>query len=117
MAKKTFKDEINDPALAFISEQSIRNAEPDAVGGAEEVAAAPEDSDAEATELIRDGKRLRKPPEGYYIDPRYREARSARLQLLVQPSLKAKLKKKAKKEHKSINDLAHGILEKALEDI
>ena len=55
-----------------------------------------------------------KAPEGYHANPLYIENKSKRLQLLVQPSLKAKLKEKAKQEGTSVNDLVHSILEEAL---
>ena len=52
--------------------------------------------------------------EGYKLNPLYIETKSERLQLLVLPSLKAKLKEKAKQEGTSVNDLVHSILEDAL---
>lgn len=118
MARKTFKDDINNPALAFISDESIREADSD-VAADEEMATevATPDSDAEATVLVKDGRRIPK-RTGYRINPEYIETKSARLQLLVQPSLRDKLKKRARMEGKSVNDLVHGILEQALmEDI
>lgn len=119
MGKKTFKDEIDDAALSFISEESIRAAQEDDasvdVGNGTGETSASEDSDVETTQLIKGGERLpKKPPKGFYLDPRFREARSARLQLMVQPTLKARLQKRAKKEHTSVNDLAHTLLEKGL---
>ena len=50
-------------------------------------------------------------PEGYKVNPLYIETKSKRLQLLVQPSLLDKLKEKAKAEGRSVNDVAHSILE------
>ena len=98
MAKKTFKDSIN-PAMSFISQESIDKAEGEAPATAEETA-----------------KRPAKAPEGYKLNPLYIETKSERLQLLVQPSLKAKLKEKAKQEGTSVNDLVHSILEDALRE-
>jgi hypothetical protein len=57
-----------------------------------------------------------KPPVGYRMNPLYIETKSRRLQLLVQPSLHAKLKARAETESKSINDLVHSILEDALKE-
>ena len=94
MAKKTFKDSIN-PAMSFISQESIDRAEGENPATAE-------------------AKRPDKAPEGYKLNPLYIETKSERLQLLVQPSLKTKLKEKAKQEGTSVNDLVHSILEKAL---
>lgn len=98
MAKKTFKDSIN-PAMSFISQESIDRAEGETPTTEETTAKA---------------KRPAKAPEGYKLNPLYIETKSERLQLLVQPSLKAKLKEKAKQEGTSVNDLVHSILEEAL---
>ena len=96
MAKKTFKDSIN-PAMSFISQESIDRAE----------------GEAPTTEETAK-PRPAKAPEGYKLNPLYIETKSERLQLLVQPSLKAKLKKKARQEGTSVNNLVHSILEEAL---
>lgn len=53
-------------------------------------------------------------PEGYKVNPLYIEKRSKRLQLLIQPSLYDKLKKKSDREKCSVNDTIHKILEEAL---
>lgn len=99
MTKKTFKDNIN-PAMSFISQETIDKAEGD-------------------TQTVKKdaitNSRPQKAPDGYKINPLYIEVKSARLQLLVQPSLKEKLKEKAKREGRSLNDLVHTILEDALE--
>lgn len=55
-------------------------------------------------------------PEGYKIDPNLIEKKTRRLQLLLQPSLYEKLKKRAFEEGKSVNDTLHNILEKALRE-
>jgi hypothetical protein len=94
MAKKTFKDSIN-PAMSFISQESIDRAEGE-------------------TPATVEAKRPDKAPEGYKLNPLYIETKSKRLQLLVQPSLLDKLKGKAKAEGRSVNDLVHSILEEAL---
>lgn len=94
MAKKTFKDSIN-PAMNFISQESIDRAEGEipATAGA---------------------KRPDKAPEGYKLNPLYIETKSKRLQLLIQPSLHEKLKRKAQAEGTSVNDLVNSILQDAL---
>lgn len=56
---------------------------------------------------------LAKPPEGYKLNPLYLEKKSRRLQLLVQPSLFNKIKARADREEKSMNELIHFILEDA----
>ncbi len=94
MAKKTFKDSIN-PAMSFISQESIDRAEGE-------------------TPATADAKKPDKAPEGYKLNPLYVETKSKRLQLLIQPSLHEKLKKKAQAEGTSVNDLVNGILQDAL---
>ena len=54
-------------------------------------------------------------PEVYKLNPLYFEARSERLHLLIKPSLKEKIKMKAAKDGKSMNDEIHSILEAVLE--
>jgi hypothetical protein len=51
------------------------------------------------------------PPEGYKVNPLYIEKKSKRLQLLIQPSLYSKIKARADREGKSVNELIHSILE------
>lgn len=89
MGKKTFKESIN-PAMNFISQESIEEAERPA-----EVSA---------------------PPAGYKLNPLYVETKSERIQLLMQPSLKAKLKARAARDGKSLNDEIHTILAAALDN-
>ncbi len=94
MAKKTFKDSIN-PAMSFISQESIDRAEGE-------------------TPATAEAKRPGKAPEGYKLNPLYIETKSKRLQLLIQPSLHEKLKRKAQAEGTSVNDLVNSILQDAL---
>ena len=94
MAKKTFKDSIN-PAMSFISQESIDRAEGE-------------------TPATAEAKRPDKAPEGYKLNPLYIETKSKRLQLLIQPSLHEKLKRKAQTEGTSVNDLVNSILQDAL---
>jgi hypothetical protein len=51
------------------------------------------------------------PPEGYKVNPLYIEKKSKRLQLLIQPSLYSKIKARADREGRSVNELIHSILE------
>lgn len=83
--KKTFRDDMN-PTLQFITLP-------------EEETSTPSEEDA---------------PEGYKVNPLYVEKKSRRLQLLLQPSLYRKLKRRADSEGESINNLVHLILEEAL---
>lgn len=98
MQKKSFKDSIS-PAMNFISQESIDRAEGET---------------STTEEIIAKVQRPAKAPKGYKLNPLYIETKSERLQLLVQPSLKAKLKEKAKQKGTSVNDLVHRILEEAL---
>ena len=87
--RKTFKENIS-PALQFISRPE------------EEVAPPAERPEA--------------PPEGYKVNPLYIETRSKRLQLLIQPSLYARVKARAEQEGLSVNELIHSILDNATEE-
>jgi predicted DNA binding CopG/RHH family protein len=97
MSKKSFKDSISNPAMSFISQESIDKVEAE-VPAAEEVKF----------------QRPAKPPKGYKINPLYIETKSKRLQLLIQPSLHEKLKSKAQAEGISVNELINCILQDAL---
>lgn len=99
---KTFKEDLSNPALNFISEESINK-----VDGAKQEPEAERNN----TQLIANGQRIEEPPAGFKLNPYYIETKSERIQILIQPSLKAKLKKQAKKEKRSLNDLIHNILE------
>lgn len=56
-----------------------------------------------------------KPPAGYRIDYGLIEAKSRRVQLLMQPSLYDKVKEAATAQGISFNDYVHQLLEKSLE--
>lgn len=56
---------------------------------------------------------LQKPPEGFKVNPIYVEKRSRKVVLMLQPSLYDKVKKRADKENRSVNDWAISILEQA----
>jgi hypothetical protein len=62
---------------------------------------------------VEEQPKLDQPPEGYKLNPLYLEKKSRRLQLLIQPSLHSKIKARADKEGKSLNELVHSILEDA----
>lgn len=95
MAKKSFKD---NPALSFISQESIDRAERTI-----------STSEAEPLEP-------QKAPEGYKLNHLYIETKSKRLQLLIQPTLYTKLKSKAQAESISVNALINRILQEALKE-
>ncbi len=89
MSKKTFKtnlERIENPALQFIS--TIPNED---------------QTERKDRDIIT--------PEGYKVVP---EAKSKRLQLLIQPSLYKRVKKKADANGTSVNDTIHNILSRAL---
>ena len=92
-SKKSFKDNLENPAELFISKPAQTPAETEKVQGTPA-----------------------KAPEGYKPNYLYIETRSKRLQLLVQPSLLDKLRAKAKSEGRSVNDIVHTILEDALRE-
>jgi predicted HicB family RNase H-like nuclease len=95
MGKKTFKENIN-PAINFISQESINRAEEETT------------SEKETTQ------KPVKAPEGYKLNPLYIETKSKRLQLLIQPSLHEKLKARATADGTSVNDIVNTILQDAL---
>lgn len=101
-SKKTFRDTISNPAISFISQESIEKAEGEAVPDTEqEIAAAGQGGKA---------------PKGYKLNPQYVETRSHRLQVLLQPTLYEKLKNKATREETSVNDVIHTILTEAMRE-
>lgn len=54
-------------------------------------------------------------PQGYKVNHEVVETKSRRVQLLMQPSLYARLKDKAQEQGLSFNDFVHRALEKAAE--
>lgn len=52
-------------------------------------------------------------PQGYKVNPAFIETKSKRVQLLMQPSLYARLKAAATAQGLSVNDYIHRALEKA----
>lgn len=85
--KKTFN--LQNPALQFISAQTEQEEQPQQ-------------------------NRAAKVPQGYKQNPVYIEKKTRRLQLLMQPSLYNKLKKRAQNNGCSVNDTLHVILAEAL---
>lgn len=57
-----------------------------------------------------------KAPKGYKLDPRFVEVKSKRIQLLIQPSVYAKLAAQAKRERISFNELCNKLFRAACED-
>ena len=94
MAKKSFKD---NPALQFIS------------SAAEEAGTPPAPAPKKAPTTA-------KAPEGYKLNPLYVETKSKRLQLVLQPSLLAKVKERAGEQGLSVNEYVHRILEEATKE-
>lgn len=97
MAKKTFMDSMN-PAMSFISRESIDRAQA--------AQAAVEETESAKPQVLSSATHSTKPLSA--------ETKSQRLQLLIQPSLKAKLKERASSQGTSVNDLINGILWDAL---
>ncbi len=103
MTKKTFK---NNPALEFIS----------SAGAGEK-----ETITVQTTELEQEPQKITvtpikitgKIPEGYKLNPLYVETKSKRLQLVLQPSLLARVKERAKEQGLSVNEYIHRLLDEA----
>lgn len=91
MAKKSFKD---NPAMQFIS---APEAEPQ--------------TDRPTPETLP--RLTGKPPKGYKANPLYVEVKSRRVQLVLQPSLYERVKKRAEGAGLSFNEFVHQILDDA----
>ena len=105
MAKKSFKD---NPALQFISSAPEREGE--------EVTVQVTELEQQPQKLTVTPKRVAptgKAPEGYKLNPMYVETKSKRLQLVIQPSLLARVKKQAGKQGLSVNEYIHRTLDEA----
>lgn len=89
--KKTFI--TDNPALQFIS--SAGEPEQEQTGTAPEV---------------------KKAPDGYKLNPLYIEKKTARVQLVLQPSLAEKLRAYCKSSGTSLNDYVSNLIQKALEE-
>lgn len=92
--------EDNNPALAFISEESI-----EAVDGKKETAA--------PALKAPTGEKL---PKGYKLNPLYMETKTKRLQLVLQPSLFKRVKAASVAAGLSVNEYCHRVLNKATEE-
>lgn len=84
----------DNPVMNFISNTSIE--EPDT----QEPEPLPSGADEGAGEI----------PEGYRINPLFIEKKTKRVQLIMQPSLYAKLKREADEENTSFNNYIHDLL-------
>lgn len=93
MPKKDFK---NNPALSFISQETI-----------DKVDQTPE----EATSL--QAKKSTPVPKGYKLNPQYIETKSKRVQALIQPSVYKEAKKVSKKLGISMNDFINRAMKEA----
>ena len=87
--KKSFKEEINSPALRFISSANTKPDEGKSPSGQSDV------------------------PDGYILNPKYIEPKRRRCQFLLQQSLYDKLQAKAEQERISVNSLVHSLLKDA----
>jgi hypothetical protein len=95
-SKKSFRGDMN-PVMQFISQPADGPGECQKDGGAASLPAG-------------------KAPKGYKPNPLYVETKSRRVQLLVQPSMHERLKARAAKEGKSVNELANSLLESGLRE-
>lgn len=93
-AKKNFTDALN-PATMFIS------------------AAQPQQAEPEAAPASSRGLKASDAPEGYRVNPAFIETKSKRFNMLIQPSLLAKVKAKAAQQGLSTNEYIHSVLEEA----
>lgn len=100
MAKKSFEKELANPAMHFISEESIRAAEE---GGGQEQQA--QQAATPAASAL---------PEGWHLNPMYIENKSKRLHLLVTPTLFGRLKAVSERQGVSLNALANDLIEAGL---
>lgn len=55
-------------------------------------------------------------PDGYKLNPLYIEKKTARIQLVLQPSLAEKLKAYCKSSGTSVNDFVSNIIQNAIEE-
>lgn len=99
--RKSFIDEeTGNPALAFISETSIK---------------AVEDGE-ETKEQELKAPTGEKPPKGYKYNPLYIETKTKRVQLVFQPSLYEKIRAASKAAGLSFNEFCHRALSEATKE-
>jgi hypothetical protein len=106
-SKKTFKENIS-PAMQFISEAAT---EPTEQGANPSASAVSIEGGGFSSVPPPIGAAIGKPPEGYKLNPLYIETKNKRVQLLMKPSIYAKIKTMADSENRSVNDMIHLILE------
>lgn len=104
--KKSFKD---NPALQFITS---------AGNEAEQISVTLTELENEPQTLTitpqkAEREEIGKAPAGYKLNPMYIETKSKRLQLVLQPSLLARVKERAKSNGLSVNEYVHRILDEA----
>lgn len=100
--KKSFIDteKTGNPALAFISEESIKAV----------------DGEGEAREPGLKAPTGEKPPKGYKYNPMYIETKTKRVQLVLQPSLYERLRAASEAAGISLNEFCHRALDKATKE-
>ena len=104
MPKKTFK---NNPALEFISSAGAAEKKEKITVQVTELEQKPQTIKVTPTKITG------RVPEGYKLNPLYIETKSKRLQLVLQPSLLARVKERAKGQGLSVNEYIHRILDEA----
>ena len=107
-AKKSFV--AGNPALQFISEHKEETVTPAVKEPAVKEPAEPVKKKAD----IAAASRAEAVPEGFKPNPLYIEKKTRRLQMLMQPSLHAKVKEAADEAGLSVNDYIHRVLEEKL---
>lgn len=103
MPKKSFNLASNNPALQYLT--PVESPSPEVKGGRSKEAKKQEPARQEVVTKV---------PVGY--KPAYIETKSRRLQLLIQPSLYEKLKSYAQNNGLSVNEAAHSLLQRQLEN-
>jgi hypothetical protein len=107
--KKSFLEtsgakETSNPALSFISEESIKAVEEK------------ESEEKKGQAFPLKAPKEERPPKGYKINPMFIETKSKRMQLVVQPSLYESLKKASKRAGLSVNEYCHRVLSEATKE-
>ena len=105
MAKSKKSFVAGNPALQFISEHKEETVTPAVKEPTEPVKEKVDIAAASRAEAV---------PEGFKPNPLYIEKKTRRLQMLMQPSLHAKVKEAADEAGLSVNDYIHRVLEEKL---
>jgi len=112
MTKKSFK---NDPTLQFISGEKEEARE---TPQAENIEKAPKFTLAPGPEILPKTPATiqadRTPPPGMKLDPRYIETKNRRVNLMMQPSVAAKLKAISARDGVSVNEIMHSLAEELI---